>query len=304
MVVFMRVLFRVSVWVSTAALSIATVVLPGCSSVPDFKPSRPVEEASSLNDALDLCAAYQIKGDENPSGSAIPARTVVLVPWLRCFESVFRKFPTAKDSPSFVMLLRALQSRHDGAPTPESKVIDWPAMNFAVLHAIDHIKNPALKFADDEKRAIGQQLPDYWIYLAESGQLEAPSSTGQVRSAEVEALQREIEGPAWSPRRDEASRLPARPLPLTAEQREYCKKYVAYRAMVYNVGELAQYKSVLDERTRQDVANPNEQKMRARVDARFSALKKQAIESHRELEGELARLQKKSTWFRPGYCLQ
>ncbi|MBI3543667.1 MAG: hypothetical protein HY075_10385 [Deltaproteobacteria bacterium] len=288
----------------------AMVVVPGCSSVPDFRPSKPIEEASSLNEALDLCAAYQIKGDVNGAGRALPERTVVLVPWLRCFETIFRKFPVARERESFVMFHRALQSRHDGVPSSDARVVDWPQMNFTVTHALEHVKDPSLGYSDDEKRVCASQLPDYWVFLAESGRLSKPESKSSVRAARLSELERELgvtsgRGAGGASRFDADARpVPPRATKLTEQQRDYCKSYLAYRALVYNTEELADYKRVLEQQTRDDVSNSNEKAMRERVGARFAKMKDEAVKQRAALDEGLAKLQAGSSWFRNGYCLQ
>ncbi len=281
------------------------VLVSACSSIPDFKPSKPLEEASSLNEAFDLCAAYQIKGDSYDSGRARLARTVVIVPWINCFESLFRKFPAAQSRQEYVMFFRNLQNRHDGRlPTTEGTV-DWPQLNYVVTQVIEHVKNPQLGYDAQELRAIEHELPDFWIWLAESGRFQKSASSADVRSTQLSELHDEIEGPGASPRqRDETKGLPARALPLTAEQRDYCKRYVNYRGLIYNVEELADYKRVLEQHTYQDVANANERAMRERVGNRFAKLKQEAIEARTQLDQDFARLRAKSSWFRNGYCFE
>ena len=278
-------------------------LVAGCSSIPDFKPSKPLEEASSLNEALDLCAAYQIKGDSYETGRAKLARTVVIVPWINCFESLFRKFPVARNHEEYVMFFRNLQTRHDGRLASTEGTVDWPQLNYVVAQVIEHVKNPQLVYAEQELRAIEHELPDFWIWLAESGRFQRARTSGEVRASGLSDLHEEIEGKA--PRsRDDAKTLPPRALPLTPEQREYCKRYVNYRSLLYNVEELADYKRVLEQHTYNDVTNANERTMRERVGSRFAQLKKEAIAQRAELDKDFARLQAKSSWFRNGYCLE
>lgn len=292
------------------ALGFAFLIV-GCSSIPKFTPSKPVEEASSLNEAIDLCAAYQIHGEESSSGVAKPTRVVTLVPWMRCFENIFRKFPAAKNHEGFVMFFRALQAKYDGAPTPSAEIIDWPTVNFVVSRVAFHLKDSSLAYSEQELSALGQQFPSFWIWLSDSGGFEKPPKAGKVRSYQLDSLKSEIEGQAKGRRKgvtpldaDDHQNLPPRPLPLDGEQKEYCKKYLNYRALVYNVEQLGEYKRVLEASIYKDVANTNEQTMLRRVEKRFSGMKEEATKLRRELDQQFATIQNKSQWFKNGYCLQ
>lgn len=269
---------------------LVVTALPGCSSVPDFKPSKPVEEASSLNEALELCAAYQIKGEQNASGRAQPARSVVLVPWIRCFERIFRKFGDARENQNLVMFHRALQSRHDGVPTSDAEVIDWPVMNYAVREAIVSITRPDVTLSREGLNAIERQLPDYWIYLAESNAFRKKPRGSRVHSTPLST--------------DIAPPRTARPMPLNDAQKDYCKRYLAYRGSLHNMNELTDYKRVLDQHTYEDVGNANERTMRERVNKRLENLKKETADGKAQLDRDLAAIKATASWFENGHCLQ
>lgn len=275
-----------------------TFAVISCSSVPDFKPSKPVAEASSLEEALGICAAYQIRGQENQVGQGEPLRAVVLVPWLNCFESVLRKFPEARENESFVIFFRALQARHDGTPSPNAAVVDRADMNYAVLRSIEHIKVPTLSYSDDELRVIGMQLPGYAIYLAESGRSARKRPTTSRRLEQSVTSEQSLEMAK--------DQVPLRPraVPLDESQRDYCRKYLSYRALLGNVEELSDYQRVLEANTYKDASNSNERTMRERVEKRLATMKKDAAESKTALDKELAVIQSRTTWFRSGHCTE
>jgi hypothetical protein len=164
-------------------------------------------------------------------------------------------------------------------------------------------------FAPEEAQALERELPTYWFFLLDRGRLDRAPTPATARNARIDKLRREIEGPqarASDTTLDELAteKLPPRPLPLSAAQKEYCRKFLAYRTQLYNVQDLGDYKRVLDERTKGDLGNPNEQAMRDRVDSRFEAMKKDAANLWRDLDPELKRLRAQSSWFRSGYCLE
>lgn len=238
-------------------------------------------------------------------------RVVHLIPWLRCFETVLRKFPEAKNDPSFVMFFRSISARHDGTPSPDAEVVDWPAYNFTVGRIVAHLQQPKLAYSEEELHAIGRLFPDYWIYLAEGGLFEKQPSEAAARSLELKQRKVEIEGQA--PRQppgttpldvDRTEKVPPAPLPLTVGQKAYCKKYLSYRQLVYNAEDLGEYQRVLENRTYEDVANTNEKEMRERVARRFEALKQEVAAERAGLARELLAIQGKSRWFRNGHCLQ
>lgn len=295
MVVVMRIFLG---WATLALISVA-----GCSSVPDFKPSKPLEEASSLNEALDICASYQItKADKNTSERASAERVVVLVPWLRCFEDIFRKFAVARNHENFVMFFRALQALHDGAHPSDARVIDAELMNHTVRRIVDHLKGVIQVFSSEERLAIERQFPGYSIYLAEHGSFSNPPSTAVVRDERLLELKREVEGTDRASRSgltdlelEAREKLPPAPAKFSGEQKAYCKQYRVFRGMVYNVEELAQYKKALNQSA--DIT-------RQRVEERFSSLKKETLDLKEKLAHDFLKLQSSTPWFRNGYCLR
>lgn len=286
-------------------LFLSVFALTACSSVPDFRPSKPVEEASSLEDAIGICGEYKIKGDQNSSGLAKPARVVTLVPWIRCFETVFRKFPDSKKLDSFVALLRALQARHDSVLQPDAPVVNWPSMNAAVATSLTHLRSKKLPFSKVERRAIEAELPGYATYLAETGRFGDKPHRAEFTTDDLAELRKvtdlsskELAAPALD------DKTPVRPLPLNEEQVEYCKKYKQLLSTAHTAEELSDYKRVLESQTYADVSNANERAMQSRVNDRYEKAKKEATDLKAELDKQLPELQAKSAWFRNVHCLR
>jgi hypothetical protein len=57
----------------------------GCASVPPFSPSKPVTEATSLQEGLLLCNEYKLPAE--------PRRPVTLRPYLTCLDELKERFP-------------------------------------------------------------------------------------------------------------------------------------------------------------------------------------------------------------------
>jgi hypothetical protein len=261
-----------------AALSLLlSFGLIACSTVPSFKPSRPVQETSTLSESLLVCREYQITGKD-------PSRRVSsLVPWIDCLDDTFERYPNARRDKGLMQLYYALQSRYASAPTPASPVIDAADMNFAVSSSLKAIASRSTdSYQWEESQAIGRELPRYWHYLSAQGQVAALP-------------------PGRSPASEQP--LPPRPLPLTREQRDYCKRYIECRRLKTTEEELEAYKRHLDDATAADTTNADERARRERITARLDSVKNQAGAEQKSLETELARLQTSSSWFQNGYCL-
>jgi hypothetical protein len=283
-------------------LLLATALLGACSSVPDFRPTKPIEEASSLQEARELCGAYRIESEQNASGKMRPVRVPALVPWINCFEKTFRRFPAARMDEDYVMFFRALQARHDGVAAANIESVDPAAMNFVVGKIVEHLGKPELPFSRIERAEIDRQLPGYGMYLAESGRLgNLGSSRAAVRRSELSALN----GSESLAVPDAGLAAPsARSLRLNESQKEYCKRYRAYQSVVSNLADLSEYRAKLEEQTYADGTNANERAMRDRVQKRHDSLKEEAETQKTALDQELGRLRATSVWFQSTHCLQ
>lgn len=72
------------IWVSPL---IALCGLASCASVPSFKPSKPLDQSSSLQEGLLLCNEYRLPDE--------PKRPVTLRPFLSCLDDLKAKFQAA-----------------------------------------------------------------------------------------------------------------------------------------------------------------------------------------------------------------
>jgi hypothetical protein len=258
---------------------LAALLVAGCSSVPSFTPSKPIKAANTPGEALQLCSEYKIRppGGRQADGRLAPSRVVALTPWLHCLEDLFDEFPNTRRSGPVTQLYRALDSRYASAPTsPERTVIDSGNMNFAVESVITHLTGRAgAPFTENETLAISRELPVYWFFLVDRGEINSPSSG---------------RGPAR-----ETVSLPPRPSPLSEEQKKYCRRYVEYRNALLHLQELSEYRSL---------GNDLEKAERERLDARVLALEQRTAAERSELDVELARLKKSTAWFESGFCLE
>lgn len=280
---------------------ILILALTGCSSVPDFRPSKPVAEASSISQALDICGEYEIKGDISTTSGAEPVRVSTMTPWITCFEAVFRKFPETRQFDSFIAFFRALQARHDSAEPPDAKVVDWPEMNFAVRTILRHFKSKTLVYSKDERRAVERQLPSYGIFLAETGRFGGKPARAQFTTQDLADMRKEQHATMLGSQ--DSEKVPPRPVPLTAVQKEYCKRYRQFRGLVQNSQELSEYKRILDSQTYSDVTNANERAIKNRVADRYEKAKQEADQLKIELDKELPKIQTTAAWFKNGHCL-
>jgi hypothetical protein len=305
MVFFMKNRLLLGINAGVFANLVATIVLIllcvlfGCSSIPDFRPSRPIEEASSLRDALGICGEYQIKGEQNASGAPELTRVVTLIPWLRCFEKSLQRIPEARNHESLVHFYRALQSRYEGAIAADRPVIDWPEMNFVVNASIEHFKNPNRPFTTEQRQAIGRQLPGFYMSMADSGDLTSGGKTnpnkktgGTLHWTKGEIISKPVEP------------LPARPVSLSVAQRDYCKRYRAHQSLLFNIRELEDYQRILRDETFNDVSNTSESTSRTRIENRLKGLYDEADKEQRFLASEFLKLKSTSSWFLSGYCLE
>lgn len=253
-------------------------------------------EASSLAEALDICASYQIPGTANSGGHGEPTRVATLTPWVRCLEAVFQRFPESMQRQELVMLFRALESRRAGTPTPEAKTVDWQAMNFAMARALDHIKAPK-PYSAEERRVLELELSSFALFIAEQGAFSTKPVPKRTKGAKVDR-----EDQIGS----EETNLPAEKIAdthsLGSEQRSYCRQYKAYTLKANNLRELEEYKRILEERTYRDSHNTNELAMRSRVSTRVANLQLEVQGQKAILEKQLKNLQSRSHWFQNGYC--
>jgi hypothetical protein len=279
-------------------LGMALCAFCACSSVPDFKPSRPVEEASSADEAITICGEYRIKGETSESGAARPAPVAALVPWMRCFESALRKFPALRAREGFVAFFRELTFRHDTSRAGVDS-IDWPTMNDAVAAAARHFEQPGAPLLEQELKALGRQLPGFWIYLAEHGNAMLPPQPAARRERDLSDLRRELGEPMIG--RPATLLVAARPQALSEDERAYCRKYVAYRGMLHSVEELVDYQRLFAQNAVSGAEKPAYMK---RLDERVARLKTDIPKRRVELASTRAHLQERHAWFRDGHCFQ
>jgi hypothetical protein len=65
----------------------ASLLFLGCASVPPFAPSKPLDQAKSLQEGLLLCNEYRLPSE--------PKRPVTLKPFLNCLDDLADQFPAA-----------------------------------------------------------------------------------------------------------------------------------------------------------------------------------------------------------------
>lgn len=248
----------------------------GCSSVPDFRPTKPIEEASSFSEALDLCLAYRIEGVRNTAGRAMPARAVVLVPWTRCFGDVLRKFPEGQADSDFVAFFRALRARHDAIQPPDAEVIDWEEMNAVVSITGASFKKtvPAARaYSAKELAAIRRQLPAYSLYLIEGGRAGKRQARGSAGRTDPEILElRRFAGAGGAGGPAGAARTRGR----KDAGRAFCVRFHDFRELVTNLEELSRYRDILTEH--------DQDGQRVRVEEKIQVRKKEARALREELE--------------------
>jgi hypothetical protein len=289
---------------------IATCFLGACSSVPEFRPSVPVEEAASFNNALDICASYQIEGTKNSSGTqALPARVSVLTPWLNCYETIFRRFPEAKSKQDFVAFFRALKEVHDVMNPPDAEFIDWQEMNSVIKMITNHLHNQ-YAYTVAESEAIKQELPSFAFYLATTGQYvgsenDTAGLLSRVKDEQIRALIRDtqnspgdLQGGTSNRSKQGAQQNSPQRGPLSREQKNYCKKFRLFKNQVGGLEELALYQKALED---QNIGSGIQY---VKLSARIDKMKKETLSSQKNLETELATLQLASPGFRNDFCLQ
>jgi hypothetical protein len=87
-------LTRIAIGLAAGLTAELVLVLGGCASVPAFKPSKPIEEAKSLQEGLLLCNEYRLPTEAK--------RPVTLRPFLNCVDDVQDRFRSeAAGSPQF-----------------------------------------------------------------------------------------------------------------------------------------------------------------------------------------------------------
>lgn len=142
-------------------------LLVSCASTPDFKPSKPVEEASTFPEALGICGEYSLGSDGDARER--PVTHAELVPWMRCFETAIQRFAQARENESFVLFFHEL-ARFDGKEKDRRAPVARGAMDLAVKSVLAAVGEEARgrrrTYTPEEKRAIGEAFPGYLDYLA------------------------------------------------------------------------------------------------------------------------------------------
>jgi hypothetical protein len=72
---------------ATALVACTLAFVGACASVPSFKPSKPLDQAPSLEEGLLLCNEYRLPAE--------PKRPVTLRPFLSCLDDLKDRFPAA-----------------------------------------------------------------------------------------------------------------------------------------------------------------------------------------------------------------
>jgi hypothetical protein len=156
------------------------------------------------------------------------------------------------------------------------------------------LRTPELVFTDEERKAIERQFPEYSIFLAEDGAFSKPAESGKATPLPLPPPLRANEAEKLAPR------MPA----LTGEQKNYCRRYMAYRNRLSNIEELREYKRILENQTVGDANNLNENLVKKRVFDRLQALEKESSDQEIALIAESQKVRAQARWFQNGYCLK
>lgn len=261
--------------------------------MPNFKPSKPVEEAASLGEALSICASYQVQAPQNKSGKAMPTRVSTLVPWVRCFEKILVKFPESKFNKDFVVFYRELNGKVVSTNPPDAEIVDGPAFNIVVNKIVDHLKAGQRLYAPQDIQAIGHVLPGFALYLTDRSPLSGALEP-KIQDQEIAKMKNETTPSIFGSKLQKSNLDPA--------QKSYCSKYRDYRALVYDLEDLERYRNRVSSQS-YETTNTREHEMRNQIQRRFESLKKEALSERIALSRKLQDLQKKTPWFDNGVCL-
>lgn len=273
MVFFMKVPFW-SLFIFVAFFS--------CSTIPDFRPSKPIEEASSFEESLGLCAEYQINGKMKNESEIQLSKLVSIVPWMRCMEQPIRKFSNATNHEDLTVLYRELSIFYDSNTDKEKEIVDWKSFNIAMTavfrNIIDHYKssNP---FDEIEKSAILRTMSGYSDFLIASGRFLVLEKSNITNSKDE--LRRKLR--------------PPRMIPMTPSMKKYCAKYIQSIDFKKNIEELRNYLMSVEKTkpTSVEVKKLKESVAKQEVDS---------IKIENELKNELQKIKKSEPSFINEYC--
>lgn len=251
--------------------------------MPHFKPSQPVEEASSFTKALDICASYQIQGESNLSASPLLSRVSVLTPWIRCFEKVLITFPEARLHVDFIAFYRELYFLHQSVQPADAKVIHWPMMNQVVLIIVAYLKQLKTSFSEEESRLMAQTLPGFTTRM-----LERRKVGNQVW------VSTEITDPDIIRLKNSLKKIGLfTHYSFTQNQKEYCSDYQDFKEMVYHLIDLVRYENYLSKQA-------GSQQMF--VHSRVQKLKERSLKKYTDLQLDFQAIRLKWPWFKTEYC--
>ncbi len=154
------------------AVLFLAIVLSGitaCSSIPNFRPSKPVEEATSFKEAVEICAQYSIPVENDSAGQTKPlAIREVLIPWMRCMETTFRTQAGSRESEAYAIFYHELSKTHVHLPA-KGEVVAVADMNVSVAaifrSVLAGLESKKYSFTSVERKAIKNVLPSFSLYL-------------------------------------------------------------------------------------------------------------------------------------------
>lgn len=254
-----------------------------CSSVPNFKPEKPIESAENFEEALSLCKSYQIEVLHDQNGALKKSKVVTLVPWIRCFETIFQHFQEAKQSQTFVLFFRNLQLLHDSTEPGQAEVLDAVSLNLIVNQIIGHIINGDNNYSSNLLELTRKQLPDFAMYLI--SQKNYQSNPAPLANLKTKNLAKKT---------------------LNAEQKKYCTQYRSYLVVDANQKDLSQYQLAITDQLAHSnlaVSNKNLLAQQARIQKRIDSLGAEVQTYKKSLTQTLAHIQSQQPWFSNDYCL-
>lgn len=134
------------------------MLITACATQPEFKPTKPVEKASTLADGVSICMEYRIVKEGN-------ATQRDLIPWMRCIETLIRSKNEAQEAEAVVLFHKEISSLVFASKNMDVEVFDTNSMNESTQLVLKKLKTPNVSYSVEEAIKVEKYYPKFIEYV-------------------------------------------------------------------------------------------------------------------------------------------